>query len=121
MQNGAEHGQSKRGLRTFTATQNIGSDGHISHSALLAHIHSLGTQVVLLRKKLTEKQTKDPDKYYFPSEITEEIGYSANYINNLRYHGCHFHGRKTTIRSVRECLLKMAEAPALRQLSSPLY
>lgn len=121
MQHGAEYGQSQGGLRRFTATQNIGSDGHTSHAALLAHIHSLGTQVFVLQKKIIEKQTKDPDKYYFPAEIAEEIGYSANYINNLRRHDCHFHGRKTTIRSVRECLLKMAEAPALQQLSSPLY
>jgi hypothetical protein len=53
-----------------------------------------------------EVQEKNPDKYFFPSQIAETIGFSANYISNLRYQGCHFHGRKTTIRHVRSFLAR---------------
>jgi hypothetical protein len=49
------------------------------------------------------------DTYYFPSEIAEEIGFSPNYINNLKRWGCHFHGRKTTIRHVRDFLARKVE------------
>lgn len=54
-------------------------------------------------------KTRCLDTYYFPSEIAEEIGFSPNYINNLKRWGCHFHGRKTTIRHVREFLARKAE------------
>lgn len=49
---------------------------------------------------------KGLDTYYFPSEIADEIGFSPNYINNLKRWGCHFHGRKTTIRHVRDFLAR---------------
>jgi hypothetical protein len=49
------------------------------------------------------------DTYYFPSQIAEAVGFSPNYINNLKRVGCHFHGRKTTIRHVRSFLAKRAQ------------
>ena len=48
-----------------------------------------------------KKTQKDIDKLYFPNEITEDIGLSINEITFLKKKGCHFYGRKTTIRWVR--------------------
>jgi len=46
--------------------------------------------------------TFDLDTLFFPAEISHVIGMSAGEINALRAKGCKFHGRKTTIRWVRE-------------------
>ena len=91
-----------------------------SQNLLLAQIAFLNKKISL-QDKLLQSKEKDPDKYYFPSEIADDIGYSANYIISLRCRGCHFHGRKTTIRAVRECLSRMEAEPALQQLSGRLY
>jgi hypothetical protein len=61
------------------------------------------------RRPRIKFKPKDIDTYYFPAQIADEIGFSANYINNLKRFGCHFHGRKTTIRHVRTCLAKKEE------------
>jgi len=54
-------------------------------------------------------EKKDPNTFYFPCEITGEIGYSRNEISFLKKKGCRFVGRKTTINWVREFLAQMAE------------
>ncbi len=55
---------------------------------------------------ISPTEFKRLDTYFFPSEISDEIGFSPNYINNLKRLGCHFCGRKTTIRHVRDFLSK---------------
>lgn len=60
------------------------------------------------------KLLKDPDRLYFPSEITEDIGISKNEINALKKIGCPFFGMKTTIRWVRKFIREQAGAAAPR-------
>ena len=51
---------------------------------------------------------KDPERLYFPCEITEEIGMPVDAINALKRKGCPFYGRKTTIRWVRDFIAQQA-------------
>lgn len=54
----------------------------------------------------------------FPSEIADIIGLSPNAIGLLKKRGCPFHGRKTTVRWVREFIGRQVGAEAPRD-SSP--
>ena len=65
-------------------------------------------------------EKKDPDTFYFPCEITREIGLSRNEISFLKKKGCRFVGRKTTINWVREFLAQKAEEQVRHRSSNLL-
>lgn len=52
----------------------------------------------------------DPEKLYYPTQITEVIGLSKNEIAFMKRRGCPFFGKKTTVRWVREFIAKEAGA-----------
>ena len=55
----------------------------------------------------------DPDKLEFPKNLAPFVGYSSQTIQKMKFRGCLFHGRKTTLRWVREFLAKEAMAMTL--------
>ena len=55
---------------------------------------------------------KDPERLYFPAEITDEVGLPKNTINRLKRQGCKFFGKKTKIRWVNEFLETASAKPA---------
>ena len=52
----------------------------------------------------------DPDKLFFPCDLTEAVGLSNNEVAYLKRKGCPFYGRKTTLRWVRNFLAHQAGA-----------
>lgn len=60
---------------------------------------------------------KPIDKLFFPKELVSEIGMCKHQISFLKYKGCRFYNRKTTIRWIREYLDAYTSGAAL---SSPL-
>lgn len=68
------------------------------------------------QRPATQPQSKDPERLYFPPDIADDIGLSAASIRRLKRKGCPFHGRKTTIRRVRDFVAKEAGAfPSARE------
>ncbi|TSA30396.1 MAG: hypothetical protein D4R65_13325 [Verrucomicrobiaceae bacterium] len=65
--------------------------------------------------------TMDPDKLFFPKELSNVIGLSKNEIAFLKKRGCPFYGRKTSVRWVREFLAEKAGAPMPPQPAHPRY
>lgn len=57
---------------------------------------------------------QDIDRLHFPAEIAEVIGLCVNEIAFLKKKGCPFHGRKTTVRWVRNFIANLAGAEAQR-------
>lgn len=47
---------------------------------------------------------KPIDKLFFPKELVSEIGMCKHQISFLKYKGCKFYGRKTTVRWIWEYL-----------------
>jgi hypothetical protein len=52
----------------------------------------------------------DPEKLYFPNELTDAVGLSLREIAYMKVKGCPFYGRKTTLRWVREFLAQQTGA-----------
>lgn len=67
---------------------------------------------------MADQLRKDHGKLFFPKEIVDEIGLSANEINALKKLGCPFFGLKTTIRWVRTFIAERAKATK-RAVSEP--
>lgn len=54
--------------------------------------------------------TKDLDRLYFTSEISDDVGISGHGFWLLKRKGCPFYGQKTTIRWVRDFIAREAGA-----------